>query len=207
MVDDHPLVARGIAEYLVTHCRFAHAHIFCTGAQCLRWLADRPLPDLAVIDFWLPEGTALVLLQALARERPDLRLLAVSGDATDDVQRKARAAGAHGFLSKDQAPEVFGAAVAALRGGATWFGPLNTLERQAQSPRELPVPPQELGLTQRQGQVLSLMLRGLPNKRIARELHLSEPTVKEHITHILARLGVSTRMEAMSALRGKRIEL
>lgn len=66
--------------------------------------------------------------------------------------------------------------------------------------------PQELGLTERQGQVLAMMLRGQPNKRIALALDISEQTVKEHVTNILARLGVANRMEAITLLRGRRID-
>lgn len=61
----------------------------------------------------------------------------------------------------------------------------------------------ELGLTQRQGEVLAMVLRGLPNKRIARALNLSEATVKEHVSGILARLGVANRVEAIVRLYGR----
>lgn len=66
---------------------------------------------------------------------------------------------------------------------------------------------QELGLTPRQGEVLTLVLRGFPNKRIARALQLSEFTVKEHVTGMLARLGVRTRVEAITLLRARELRL
>jgi len=94
-----------------------------------------------------------------------------------------RLAGADGFLHKQESPEVFGRAVAALlQGGSQLAG------REFPN-KDLPVTAAELGLTVRQGQVLAMMLKGLPNKRIALNLSLSEQTVKEHVTGILKRLG------------------
>lgn len=67
------------------------------------------------------------------------------------------------------------------------------------------VVPAYLGLTPRQGDVLALVLQGLPNKRIALLLDLSESTVKEHVSGILQRLGVSSRVQAITLLRGRRL--
>lgn len=64
----------------------------------------------------------------------------------------------------------------------------------------------ELGLTPRQGEVLAMLLLGLPNKRIARALNVTEATVKEHVTGILGRLGVANRVEAILRLHGRAIE-
>lgn len=207
VVDDHPLVARGMAEYLVTHCGFAAARSVSGSAECLDFIESVGVPNLAVVDFWLPEGAALPLLRRLSLRWPEIRLLAVSGDDDAGVRHKAQEAGAHGFLRKQEAPEVFAKAVAALRAGEGWFPLVGGPMAPPDSQRELPIHPKELGLTDRQGEVLALMLRGLPNKQIARELNLSETTVKEHVTNILARLGVANRVAAITRLRGRRIEL
>jgi DNA-binding NarL/FixJ family response regulator len=207
VVDDHPLVARGIAEYLITHCGFAVARSVSGSAECLKFIESEGMPDLAVVDFWLPEGAALPLLRHLSVQCPQTRLLAVSGDEDAGVRQKAREAGAHGFLRKQEAPEVFARAVEAVRAGGGWFPPVGGSVSSPKVVRELPIHPQELGLTDRQGEVLALMLRGLPNKQIARQLNLSETTVKEHVTNILARLGVANRVAAITRLRGRRIEI
>lgn len=207
VVDDHPLVARGIAEYLATHCGFSVARSVSSSVGCLQFIESEGTPDLVVVDFWLPEGSALPLIDQLLKRWPAIRLLAVSGDEDAGVRYKAREAGAHGFLRKQEDPEVFANAVEAVCAGKTWFplvsGPLLPPEVQ----RQLPIHPQELGLTDRQGEVLGLMLRGLPNKQIARQLNLSETTVKEHVTNILAKLGVANRVEAITRLHGRKIEL
>lgn len=207
VVDDHPLVARGIASYLTAHCGFAGAFTVADTEECLRYLASELPPRLAVIDFWLPEGAAMPLLRRLSEDWPDVRLLAMSGDDDAGVAHKAREAGAHGFLAKCESAEVFAEAITVVRDGGTWFPVAGDDVTADRARRELPVRPQDLGLTYRQGEILALMLRGLPNKRIARDLGLSEQTVKEHITNVLAKLGVANRIGAITLLRGRAVEL
>ncbi len=207
VVDDHPLVARGIAQYLVTHCGFATADLAADAAECLRRVSSDDPPALAVIDFWLADGTAPALLREIATRATPTRLLVVSGDDQAGIQTQVRKAGAHGFLCKQEPPEVFAQAVTALLGGGSWFPVADRLTLAPPPARELPVRAADLGLTQRQAQVLALVLRGLPNKRIATELALTEPTVKEHVSNVLARLGVPNRVAAINLLRGRRVEL
>lgn len=206
VVDDHPLVARGFAEFLTVHCGFPTVHVARHLAECQDRLASDGPPALAVVDFWLPDGVALPLLRVLRQADPGLRLLVVSGDHDVGVVTKVREAGAHGFLHKQEMPEVFARAVASLMAGDTWYRPTEQTPPPA-TRRELPIRPADLGLTQRQGEVLGLMLRGQPNKRIALTLNISEQTVKEHVSNILARLGATNRLEAITRLRGRRIEL
>lgn len=207
VVDDHPLVARGIASFLTAHCGFAVASTVADSEECLRYLASAPSPRLAVIDFWLPEGAALPLLRRLSEDWPQVRLLAMSGDDDVGVANKAREAGAHGFLAKYESAEAFAEAITVVRDGGTWFPVAGDDVASGRARRELPIRPQDLGLTYRQGEILGLMLRGLPNKRIARELGLSEQTVKEHISNVLAKLGVANRVGAITLLRGRTVEL
>jgi len=206
VIDDHPLVARGFAEYLATHCGFDDVRMASNGDEGLQHIEADGCPVLAVVDFWLPEGAALMLLGQLARRCAGTRLLVVSGDEDGAIQRKARDAGAHGFVHKNQPPEIFAQVVTVLRTGGVWFTQGDDLGPAPAIRRELPMRPQELGLTERQGQVLAMMMRGQPNKRIALTLDISEQTVKEHVTNILARLGVANRMEAITLLRGRRID-
>lgn len=206
VVDDHPLVARGIAGYLTTHCDYAVAHYAANAQECFQRIDDDGPPSLLVVDFWLPGGTALALLREAAAKLPSCRLLVMSGDEDARVQIKAMEAGAHGFLRKSEPPETFAQAVATLRKGGTWFPAMPPAELTPALRRELPLSPRDLGLTDRQGQVLALMLRGLPNKQIAKELAISEQTTKEHVTAILGKLGVSNRVEAITLLHGRRLE-
>lgn len=81
-----------------------------------------------------------------------------------------------------------------------------SIDRKAGPAGPLPMRAAELRLTQRQGEVLAMLLRGLPNKRIARELNVTEATVKEHVSGILMRLGVTNRIEAILQLHGGAVE-
>lgn len=90
--------------------------------------------------------------------------------------------------------------------GKTWFPSAEHHAQRNAQPKEIPVTAAELGLTTRQGEVLVMVLMGLPNKRIAQKLSLSEQTVKEHVTCILERLQVKTRVEIITKLRGRRVE-
>lgn len=206
VIDDHPLVARGFSEYLVTHCDFAVAHVATSKEECLRRIDADGEPCVAIVDFWLPDGVALPLIRQLAKQCIQTRLLVVSGDEDKAIEGKVREAGAHGFLHKQELPEVFARAISMLRSGDVWFAQVEGVTLLPTTQRELPIQARDLGLTARQGQVLGMMLRGLPNKRIALDLDISEQTVKEHMTNILAKLGVGNRMEAITLLRGRRIE-
>ncbi|MPN20132.1 Oxygen regulatory protein NreC [bioreactor metagenome] len=206
VVDDHPLVARGIADYLRTHCGFARADAICRAADLWAYIGQYGAPTLALVDFWLPEGTALPMLARLRDEYPATRLLVVSGDGDPVIRDKVRRLAVDGFILKHADPAVFALAVAAVLRGDGWFDNTSLTALATDETRNLPLSPAELGLTPRQGEVLALMLKGLPNKRVAQQLSLTEQTVKEHGSGILERLGARNRVELITRLRGKRID-
>lgn len=207
VVDDHPLVARGIADYLRSHCGFVRADAVCRAADLRTNIGQFGAPTLALIDFWLPEGTALPILTSLRNEYPATRLLVISGDGDPAVRDKVRRLSVDGFLLKHAEPAVFALAVAAVLRGDAWFDDTPVVSSPAGEERNLPLSAAELGLTPRQGEVLALMLKGLPNKRVAQVLSLTEQTVKEHVSGILERLGARNRVELITRLRGKRIDV
>lgn len=206
VVDDHPLVARGIADYLRTHCGFARADAVCRAADLWTNIGQLGAPTLALIDFWLPEGTALPMLTRLRDEHPATRLLVISGDGDPVIRDKVRRLAVDGFVLKHAEPAIFALAVAAVLRGDVWFDDASVVALATDEARSLPLSPAELGLTPRQGEVLALMLKGLPNKRVAQVLSLTEQTVKEHVSGILERLGARNRVELITRLRGKRID-
>ncbi len=199
VVDDHPLVASGIANFLSTHCRFKQAHVVTNEENCYRHIRENGPPRLLVIDFWLSSGTALKLLKEVKQRYPQVRVLVVSGDENNDIWQKVHNAGGHGFVLKNEPPELFARAVFALNNNQEWFPDGN--ESAIKSSHEHL---NKFNLTPRQIDVLTMMLRGLPNKRIATQLSISEPTVKEHISNILKKIGVNSRVEAITLLHGKR---
>jgi len=206
VLDDHPLSASGIADFLLSHCGFGAARSVSDVAEFWTALDLADPPTLAVVDFWLPDGASLGLLAELKLRSPSTRLLVISADDDAAVLDKVRLAGADGFLHKQESPDVFGRAVVALLQGDSWFHGGTKFAWREFPNKELPVTAAELGLTARQGQVLAMMLKGLPNKRIALNLSLSEQTVKEHVTGILERLGARNRIEVITMLRGRKLE-
>lgn len=199
VVDDHPLVASGIANFLITHCRFKQAYVVTNEEDFYRHIRENGPPRLLVIDFWLSSGTALKLLKEVKQRYPQVRLLVVSGDENNDIWQKVHTAGGHGFVLKSEPPELFSRAVFALADNLTWFPCANECAVKTNNEQL-----SKFNLTPRQIDVLNMIMRGLPNKRIAAQLSISEPTVKEHISNILKKIGVNSRVEAITLLHGKR---
>ncbi|WP_424193458.1 LuxR C-terminal-related transcriptional regulator [Ampullimonas aquatilis] len=206
VVDDHPLVARGIADYLRTHCGFCRVEAICRLADLWTNIGQFGAPTLALVDFWLSDGTALPVLAKLREAYPATRILVMSGDDDPAVRDKVRRLPVDGFLLKHAEPGVFAQAIAGVLRGEPWFDEMSPVD-QVGGVRYLPISAAELGLTPRQGEVLALMLKGLPNKRVAQMLSLTEQTVKDHISGILERLGARNRIELITRLQGRQIDV
>jgi len=207
VLDDHPLVGRGMAQYLQSIQPALTVSVAANWDEVTVLLQSIGCPLMLVADVWLADSSSLGSLAQWRLHCGETPWLAMSGDDDPTVRQRVRIAGAQGFVHKQAAPEVFGQACSALLDGQRWFEPDASESSSAPRTREWDVTPRELGLTPRQGEILSLVLRGLPNKRIALALDVSESTVKEHLTGILERLGVKTRVEILTHLRGRRLVL
>lgn len=190
-------------EFMTTQCHYAVARFVANVQECWQKIYTEGPPGLLIIDWWEPEGEAVAFIRRVGAMLPFCRLLVMSGDEDYSPERAVRRAGAHGFLRKGEPLEIFAKAVSTLRQGGVWFSNPSTTEAAASLRSELPLSAQDLGLTDRQGQVLALMLRGLPNKLIAKELAISVQTTKEHVTAILAKVGARNRVEAIAMLLGR----
>lgn len=206
VIDDHPLVARGIAEFMGSLCGFSYVHSVSNTDDFWRYMRHADFPSLVVVDFWLADGTALSLVSLMRERHPHIPLLIISADDDAAIQEKVQSAGASGFFHKREAPEVFANAVAAILNGKVWFRSEEQCVSNKPAHKEMPMIAEEFGLTTRQGEVLLMVLQGFPNKRIAQALLLSEQTVKEHISAILGKFGVRNRIEIITKLRERRIE-
>lgn len=206
VIDDHPLVARGVTAFLRAHPRLSDAVDAGDAEQARAILAERGMPAIVLIAFWLGNDTAQAVIAHLLVTFHGARVLVMSGDDRPGVRATAMQTGAHGFVLKHESPEVFHRAVTELLDGGTWFQDLwrDTVPMEA-TERDVLVTPADLGLTERRGDILALLLDGLPNKRIAQVLRLSESTVKEHVSAVLARMGAHSRAELMTRLRGQRL--
>lgn len=206
VIDDHPLVARGIAAFLQSHCGFDDVKAVNNTDAIWNVIDIANPPAFIALDFWLPKGASLILLSELKEKCPSTPILVVSADDDITVQKKVRFAGAHGFIHKQEATDIFVQAVKSLINGETWFKSAAQHQTLHNQPKELSITASELGLTARQGEILKMIIQGFPNKVIAKNLSLSEQTVKEHVSGILDRLGVNNRVEIITKLRGKRLE-
>lgn len=206
VIDDHPLTAMGVSEFL-KQFGLSEVHAVADAGEGLQCMAGRGSPHLAIVDFWLGASAGTDVVREIRTLAPACRVLMTSGDTHGAIAMKARAAGAHGFVLKSQPPQVLQQAVAALLRGETWFPAAPLAPQSPGGAHAIRMTAAELGLTPRQAQVLDLVLRGLPNPSIAQLLHLSPHTVKEHVAGALQRLGVHSRIDAITRMQGIALEL
>jgi DNA-binding NarL/FixJ family response regulator len=191
IVDDHPVVRVGMAQLLRTQregCEVSEADSL-PAAQAL--LACRPDMALVVLDVHLPGLAPLQALRQLRAEWPLLPVLLMSADTDPALAMRALNEGAAGWLPKSADVGVLQGALELVLAGGCYLPPF-LLQRSAD------VPPDET-LTQRQAEVLAELVKGRSNKEIARELGMSEPTVKGHLVTIFRVLRVRNRAEAALA--------
>lgn len=219
LIDDHPLFRAGL-ELLLKELE-PKASVFHAGtcAEGVALAQKKPL-NLVFLDLNLPDGSGLDCLKALKEARPSLPVVVVSGQEMDrGLIEQALELKAMGFVPKSENAEMVAAALrAALSGGVFLPASLMGLGAGHSSPLAmagrgaglaqpaLPEPSKaaELGITLRQGDVLRLLVQGLPNKRIATKLGISVPVVKKHVSDLLAHFQVVSRTQlvALIARRG-----
>lgn len=202
VVDDHPLVGRGVAEYLKGHAQLDDAVVASHTQEVMDTIDRLGAPAVMLVDFWLSTGATDQLIRLVRKRWPDTKVLVMSGDDNPAIVTKVQACGAHGFLHKKQSPGTFSDAVTALLQGRLWYTQEEASSVPHASSRPVNVTAGDLGLTPRQGQILGMLLQAWPNRRIASTLSLSENTVKEHVTAILNKLSAANRVELITKLRG-----
>lgn len=206
VVDDHVLVRealRGVLKELQGDVTILEA---AASREAMQRIAEAPDTELIVLDLYLPDGSGFDLLAELRERLPASSVVVLSGSvARKDIDR-ALDLGALGFIPKSAKREVMLAAFRLIFSGGIYVPPeiRASLPETATPPRARSRPPSaaELGLTERQMEVLALMMRGKSNKAICRALDVAEPTVKNHVTAILKALKVRNRTEAVIAAAG-----
>jgi two-component system NarL family response regulator len=193
IVDDHPFLREGLIAILGSEPDMVVVAEAGDGEQAVE-LALRQRPDVTIMDLRLPVRDGCTAIAAIRREWPAARVLVLTTyDGEEDVHR-ALQAGARGYLLKRMARHELIAAIRAIHEGRRWVPP-EVAERLADR-----VSTSEL--TDRELEVLKLIVAGLPNHDIGQALAISEKTVKTHVTHILGKLGVEARSQAINvALR------
>ncbi|MDX6657382.1 MAG: hypothetical protein QOH62_2175 [Solirubrobacteraceae bacterium] len=194
VVDDHAVVREGLRTFLELQDGIAVVGEAGDGEEAVRQ-AEALRPDVVLMDLAMPRLDGVGAMRELRRRLPAIRVIVLTSFAEDERLLPAIQSGAAGYLLKNVAPAELARAVRAAHAGDALLDPhvaARLVEALAQPAGE--DPPERL--TTREQEVLGLIARGFSNKRIARELGIAEKTVKTHVGHVLAKLGVADRTQA-----------
>lgn len=208
VVDDHPLILEALHHVLKQLDAQVEVFDAQSADQAQALLQANDDADLLLLDLGLPGADGLEVLSRVRTAHPSIPVVVLSAsDARENVMR-AIDLGAMGFIPKSSSNQVMLGALRLVLSGGVYLPPAALMhdggsERggvalgSAPAARDSGVTARDLGLTERQAQVLGLILQGKPNKLICRELDLAEGTVKIHVAAILRALNVSTRTQAV----------
>jgi NarL family two-component system response regulator LiaR len=198
VVDDHAMVRRGLAAFLKAFDDLELAGEADSGEAAIQ-LCAQALPDVILMDMVLPAMDGASATRIIRQQFPQVQVIALTSFKEGDLIKNALAAGAIGYLLKDVSAEDLVRAIHAAHAGRATLSPeaAQTLVQTASQP-----PAPGLDLTEREREVLRLMIVGLNNTQIAGRLGVSPSTIKSHVSNILSKLGVASRTEAVTlALR------
>ena len=202
LVDDHALIRDALRSILKELAGDATVLEASDCRQAMRLIEQHPDLDLILLDLNLPDRDGFAVLADLRKRYATISIVVLS--AFHDRQNVLRALdlGALGFIPKSVARDVMVNALRLIFSGGVYIPPeaLEPAEARQVSSAAAPVSPSDLGLTERQLEVLALMMEGKSNKAISRRLDTAEATVKHHVTAILKALRVTNRTEAVIAV-------
>lgn len=193
LADDHPIVLDGLEQLfrfeedctVVGRCR--------DGIETLRRLHELR-PDVLVLDVRMPRGDGLEVLRAIAAEESPTRVVLLTAAIDDDELLAAIRGGAQGVVLKEAAPERLVEAVRTVASGGSWLEP-GLVGRALGRVVAVAAAEEDKPLTPREREIVSSVARGLRNREIAEQLHITEGTVKIHLHHIYEKLRVKGRVE------------
>ncbi len=201
LVDDHPVFRFGMRALLASLPDVAEVVEASTGEEAVD-LAGQKRPDVILMDINLPDRNGIEVTRRILEVNPQANVLIVTMNDDDSVFDALRA-GARGYLLKGATPEETIHAIRAVARGEAIFSPptaerlIGFFEQQSAPATPEPFP----DLTDREREVLTLMAQGLTNAAIAERLVLSPKTVRNHVSNIFSKLGVSDRTQAVILAR------
>jgi two-component system, NarL family, response regulator LiaR len=200
LVDDHTMVRRGLATFLKVFDDLQLAGEAESGEAAIQ-LCGEALPDVILMDMVLPMMDGATATRAIHQQFPQVQVIALSSFKEGSLIKKALEAGAIGYLLKDVSADDLVRAIRAAHAGRATLSP-EAAQALVETTNQLPTP--GLDLTEREREVLTLMIEGLNNTQIAGRLTVSPSTIKSHVSNILSKLGVASRTEAVTlALRNR----
>jgi NarL family two-component system response regulator LiaR len=198
LVDDHMMVRRGLATLLKVFADVQLAGEAESGAAAIQ-LCGEVLPDVVLMDMVMPDMEGVAATRAICQKYPQVQVIALTSFKEADLVKKVLEAGAIAYLLKNVSGEDLVRAIRAAHAGRATLSP-EAAQALVESANQPPTP--GLDLTEREHDVLALMIEGLNNKQIAERLMVSPSTIKFHVSNVLSKLGVASRTEAVTiALR------
>lgn len=199
VIDDHPLYCDAMSASLSTAFKMQQVKTVNSLKEATAAIAAGLVPDLVMLDLGLPDATGLSGFITLREQLPDVPILVISADSSDETIQAVMDAGANGFIPKDAPRTEITEALEKVQEGAKYLPP--NFCPVPQNTKQDAVALHEIAerisrLTPQQSRIMHLICAGKPNKLIAYELSVAEGTVKAHITALLRRLGVSNRTQA-----------
>ena len=206
VVDDHPLIREALRQVLRALNKDIDLLEAGSAPEALAAADRNEGIDFILLDLALPGADGFEVLRELRERHPSFPVVVLSASDHAEVVMRALDAGAMGFIPKTASNEVLLGALRLVLSGGVYL-PAEVL-RHTPAPALVSRPAttaagigyRDLGLTERQAQVLALVVQGKPNKIICRELNVAEGTVKIHVTAILKALGVTNRTQAVIAV-------
>ncbi|MGB8212132.1 MAG: response regulator transcription factor [Anaerolineales bacterium] len=200
IVDDHTMVRRGLATFLKVFDDMELVGEAASGQGAIQLCAQLQ-PDVVLMDMVMPDMDGAAATQLIRKQSPSIQVLALTSFKEEILVQSALHAGAIGYLLKDITADELAQAIRAAHAGRSTLSP-EAAQALVNATSQPPKP--GLNLTERELEVLSLMVDGLNNTQIAARLTVSPSTVKSHVSNILTKLGVASRTEAVSlALRNR----
>lgn len=193
LADDHPLVLRGLCQLIATRPQFEIVSTATDGTAAIDDIR-RHAPDVAVLDVNMPKLSGLDVLRAAVAERLATRIVFLTASLTDERMLQAVNLGIYGIVLKDSAPESLLDCLDQVVAGGRWLAAdlvQSALTRETARRRNSRGPIE--ALTAREAEVMRLVTSGLSNKQIARQLALSEGTVKIHLHNVYRKLDLGSR--------------
>ncbi len=201
IVDDHAVVRGGLSKFLQVHKDLELVGEAENGKEAIR-LAEQLRPDVVLMDLKMPEMDGVAATRELRQRHPNTRVLVLTSFAEDNMVQGALQAGATGYLLKNVSVSELATAIRAAHAGRMTLSSEAT-EALVHAAAHPIVPADEL--TEREREVLALMVDGLSNQEIADRLFLSLGTVKFHAGNIYSKLGVDSRVAAVTMAIQRRL--
>ena len=198
LVDDHTMVRRGLATFLKIFDDFVLIGEADTGEAAIR-ICGEIMPDVVLMDMLLPEMDGVEATRLIRELYPQVQVIALTSFKDEELIDRALKAGAIGYLIKNVSADELARAIRNACEGRATLSPEVTqvMVKSANQPHK-----PGFDLTQREREILELLVEGLNNTQIAGRLVISPSTVKTHVSNILSKLGVASRTEAAAiALR------